>query len=87
MAEYENQWGPYKEHSIEKDRDPVLDDPIIYGVNVKHFILRTGESISIGMPASSRMIWGTVESPVLGMGRFCASTGYTGRPTCLPMTA
>ena len=25
MAEYENQWGPYKEHSIEKDRDPVLD--------------------------------------------------------------
>ena len=34
MAEYENQWGPYKEHSIEKDRDPVLDDPIIYGVNV-----------------------------------------------------
>lgn len=39
MAEYENQWGPYKEHSIEKDRDPVLDDPIIYGVNVKHFTL------------------------------------------------
>lgn len=37
MAEYENQWGPYKEHSIENDRDPVLDDPIIYGVNVKHF--------------------------------------------------
>lgn len=37
MAEYENQCGTYKEHSIEKDRDPVLDDPIIYGVNVKHF--------------------------------------------------
>lgn len=37
MAEYENRWAPYTEHSIEKDRDPVLDDPIIYGVNVKHF--------------------------------------------------
>ena len=33
----ENQWDPYKELSIEKDRDPVLDDPIIYGVNVPHF--------------------------------------------------
>lgn len=37
MAEYENRWDPYTEQSIEKERDPVLDDPIIYGVNVKHF--------------------------------------------------
>jgi len=29
MAEYENQWESYKELSIENDRDPVLDDPII----------------------------------------------------------
>lgn len=39
MAEYENQWESYKELSIENDRDTVLDDPIIYGVNVKHFTL------------------------------------------------
>lgn len=39
MAEYVNQWESYKELSIENDRDPVLDDPIIYGVNVKHFAL------------------------------------------------
>lgn len=39
MAENLNQWESYKELSIEKDRDPVLDDPIIYGVNVKHFTL------------------------------------------------
>ena len=30
MAEYVNQWESYKELSIENDRDPVLDDPIIY---------------------------------------------------------
>ena len=41
MAEYENQWGPYKEHSIEKDRDPALDDPIIYG-QVKGIVFLTG---------------------------------------------
>ena len=39
MAEYVNQWESYKELSIENDRDPVLDDPVIYGVNVKHFTL------------------------------------------------
>ena len=39
MAEYENQWESYKELSIENDRNPVIDDPIIYGVNVKHFTL------------------------------------------------
>lgn len=39
MAEYVNQWESYKELSIENDRDPVLDDPVIYGVNVKHFAL------------------------------------------------
>ena len=39
MAENVNQWESYKELSIENDRDPVLDDPIIYGVNVKHFAL------------------------------------------------
>ena len=39
MAGYENRWDPYTEQSIEQDRDPVLDDPIIYGVNVKHFTL------------------------------------------------
>lgn len=37
MAEHATRWDPYKELSIEKDRDPVLDDPIIYGVNVPHF--------------------------------------------------
>ena len=37
MAEYVNQWESYKELSIEKDRDPVLDDPIIYGNNIKKF--------------------------------------------------
>ena len=39
MAEYVNQWESYKELPIENDRDPVLDNPIIYGVNVKHFTL------------------------------------------------
>ena len=39
MAEHINRWDPYKELSIENDRDPVLDDPIIYGNNVKHFAL------------------------------------------------
>ena len=32
----ERSWDPYFEGSIEKDRDPVLDDPIIYGNDVKH---------------------------------------------------
>lgn len=39
MADLTNSWLPYQELSIENDRDPVLDDPIIYGVNVKHFTL------------------------------------------------
>lgn len=39
MADLVNSWLPYQELSIEKDRDPVLDDPIIYGVNIKHFTL------------------------------------------------
>lgn len=39
MAEHINTWDPYKELSIEKDRDPVADDEIIYGSNVKHFTL------------------------------------------------
>lgn len=33
----ENKWDAYLEGSIEEDRDPVLDDPIIYGVNVPNF--------------------------------------------------
>lgn len=33
----ENKWLAYSEGSIEKDRDPVLDDLIIYGVNVQNF--------------------------------------------------
>lgn len=37
MSTTENKWDAYSEGSIEKDRDPVLDDPIIYGVNIKHF--------------------------------------------------
>lgn len=37
MAEHVNRWDSYGEASIETDRDPALDDPIIYGVNVKHF--------------------------------------------------
>ena len=39
MADLINSWLPYQELSIENDRDPVLDDPVIYGVNVKHFTL------------------------------------------------
>lgn len=39
MAEFVNTWDPYKELSIEKDRDPVTDDELIYGNNVKHFTL------------------------------------------------
>lgn len=35
----ENKWDTYLEGSIEKDRDPALDDEIIYGVNVNHFNL------------------------------------------------
>lgn len=33
MAEYVNQWGPYKEHSI------------IYGVNVKHFTVTATKEV------------------------------------------
>ena len=33
----ENTWSAYLEQSIEKDRDPVKDDHLIYGVNVPHF--------------------------------------------------
>ena len=39
MAEYTNRWDPYSELSIEKDRNPVLDDHLIYGTNVKHYTL------------------------------------------------
>lgn len=39
MAEFVNTWDPYKELSIEKDRDPVTDDELIYGNDVKHFTL------------------------------------------------
>ena len=39
MADLTNSWLPYQELSLEKDRDPVTDDHIIYGVNVKHFTL------------------------------------------------
>ena len=37
MAEHVNRWDPYGELSIETDRDPVFDDPIIYGNDVQHF--------------------------------------------------
>ena len=33
----ERSWDPYFEGSIEEDRDPILDDPIIYGNDVKNF--------------------------------------------------
>ena len=39
MADLINSWLPYQELSIENDRDPVTDDEIIYGSNVKHFTL------------------------------------------------
>ena len=39
MAERATRWDPYKELSIEKDRDPVTDDELIYGSNVKQFTL------------------------------------------------
>ena len=39
MDEFVNTWDPYKELSIEKDRDPVTDDELIYGNDVKHFTL------------------------------------------------
>ena len=39
MAEFENRWDPYTEVPIETDRDPVLDDHIIWGNDVKHFAL------------------------------------------------
>ena len=39
MAEYVNRWDPYSELSIEKDRDPVLDDQLIYGTNIEHYTL------------------------------------------------
>lgn len=39
MADLINTWLPYQELSIEKDRDPILDDEIIYGNDVKHFTL------------------------------------------------
>lgn len=38
MAEKVNVWNAYFEKDIE-DRDPVLDDPIIYAVNHDHFTL------------------------------------------------
>ena len=38
MAEKVNVWNSYFEKDIE-DRDPVLDDPIIYEVNHDHFTL------------------------------------------------
>lgn len=37
MADLFSGWLPYQELSIDKDRDPVLDDPIIYGNDVRHF--------------------------------------------------
>lgn len=37
MDEFENKWDAYLEQSIEKDRDPVKDDRLIYGVDVPHF--------------------------------------------------
>lgn len=39
MTDLINSWLPYQELSIENDRDPVTDDEIIYGSNVKHFTL------------------------------------------------
>lgn len=39
MTERATRWDPYNELSIEKDRNPVADDEIIYGNNVKHFTL------------------------------------------------
>lgn len=39
MADLINSWLPYQELSLENDRDPVTDNEIIYGVNVKHFTL------------------------------------------------
>lgn len=33
----ERRWDVYFEQSIEKDRDPGIDDRFIYGVDVKHF--------------------------------------------------
>ena len=33
----ERSWAPYFEVSIEEDRDPVLDDPIIYENGIEHF--------------------------------------------------
>lgn len=37
MVEFVNRWDPYAEVPIETHRDPVKDDNLIYGVNVKHF--------------------------------------------------
>ena len=39
MAGHETRWDSYNELSIEKDRDPVTDDELIYGNNVKNFTL------------------------------------------------
>lgn len=39
MADLVNSGLPYQELSIEKDRDPVTDDEIIYESNIKHFTL------------------------------------------------
>lgn len=39
MAEFVNNWDSYGELSIETDRDPVTDDKIIYGNDVKQFTL------------------------------------------------
>lgn len=39
MAELVNSWLPYQELSIENDRDPVLDDHIVYGNDITHFAL------------------------------------------------
>ena len=36
MADFDYR-GAYEELSIENDRIPVIDDPLIYGVNAKHF--------------------------------------------------
>ena len=38
MAEHVNRWDPYNEIPFE-DREPVFDDPIIYGTNVKSVTL------------------------------------------------
>lgn len=37
MEEFANRWDPYSEVTIDADRDPVLDDPIIYGVTVPQY--------------------------------------------------